>query len=105
MSKSTQTVSTATDSPVWLPSEAFFVRRITLDPANAAGPQAELAVEAAAPFALEQVYYGYLAAPDRQTALIFATHRRIFPGDGWPDAAVVLPAFAALLGEPPPTSP
>ncbi len=102
MSKSTQTVSTATDTPVWLPSEAFFVRRITLDPVSEVGPQAELAVEAAAPFALEQVYYGYLAAPDRLTALIFATHRRIFPGDGWPDASVVLPAFAALLGEPPP---
>ncbi len=102
MSKPTQTVSTATDTPVWLPSEVFFVRRITLDPASEVGPQAELAMEAAAPFALEQVYYGYLAAPDRQTALIFATHRRIFPGDGWPDAPVVLPAFAALLGEPPP---
>lgn len=89
------------DALVWLPAEAFFVRRVTLDPAAAAAAQVELGLEIAAPFALEQLYYGYVAAPDGRGALAFATHRRLFPGDGWPQAGVVLPVFAALLGEPP----
>lgn len=101
MKKTAPTESVA-DRPVWLPAEGFFVRRISLDPVAAAGPQVELALEASAPFALEQLYYGHLAAPDGLTALVFATHRRIFPGEGWPEAPVVLPAFAALLGAPPP---
>jgi hypothetical protein len=96
-----QSAPAAADLSVWLPPEAFFVRRITLDPTMDAALQVELALEATAPFALEQLYYGYLSAPDGLTALVFATHRRIFPGEGWPEAAVVLPGFAALLGEPP----
>lgn len=63
--------------------------------------QVELALEVAAPFALEQLYHGYLPAPDGRGALVFATHRRLFPGEGWPQAGVVLPVFAALLGAPP----
>jgi len=90
-----------TDALVWLPAETFFVRRVTLDPNAPAAAQVELALEIAAPFALEQLYYGYMAAPDGRSALAFATHRRLFPGDGWPEAGVVLPAFAVLLGEPP----
>jgi len=97
-----QPASKAADSLVWLPAEAFFVRRIGLDPTAAAFPQVELALEGTTPFAREQLYYGYLPASDGLTALMFATHRRIFPGDGWPEASVVLPAFAPLLGEPPP---
>lgn len=89
------------DALVWLPAEAFFVRRVTLDPTAPAAAQVELGLEIAAPFALEQLYHGYLAAPDGRSALAFATHRRLFPGEGWPQAGVVLPAFAALLGEPP----
>ncbi len=89
------------DALVWLPAEAFFVRRVTLDPTAPAAAQVELGLEIAAPFALEQLYYGYLAAPDGRSALAFATHRRLFPGEGWPQVGVVLPAFAALLGEPP----
>lgn len=89
-----------TDALVWLPAEAFFVRRVALDPDAPVATQVELALEVAAPFALEQLYYGYVAAPDGRSALAFATHRRLFPGDGWPQAGVVLPAFAALLGEP-----
>jgi len=89
------------DALVWLPAETFFVRRVTLEPTAPAAAQVELGLEIAAPFALEQLYYGYLAAPDGRSALAFATHRRLFPGEGWPQAGVVLPAFAALLGEPP----
>lgn len=91
----------AADALVWLPAESFFVRRVKLDPAAPAATQVELALEVAAPFALEQLYYGYLAAPDGRTALAFATHRRLFPGEGWPQAGVVLPVSAALLGNPP----
>jgi len=99
-----QPASQAADSLVWLPAEAFFVRRIGLDPTAAASPQVELALEGTTPFAREQLYYGYLPAPDGLTALLFATHRRIFPGEGWPEASVVLPAFAPLLGEAPPAA-
>lgn len=96
-----QSHRTPADALVWLPAEAFFVRRVTLDPTAPVEAQVELGLEIAAPFALEQLFYGYLAAPDGRSALAFATHRRLFPGDGWPQAGVVLPAFAALLGEPP----
>lgn len=84
-----------------LPAEAFFVRRIDLDPASAPAQQAELALEAGAPFGVDQLYYGFLRAPDAKSALIFATHRRLFAGDEWLRSTAVLPAFAALLGDPP----
>ncbi len=86
-----------------LPAEAFFVRRIELDPAAPAAQQAELALEVGAPFAVDQLYYGFLRAPDGKSALIFATHRRLFSNEGWNRSTAVLPSFAGLLGDPPAT--
>lgn len=89
------------DETVVLPAEAFFVRRVPLDPVAAAADQVELALETHAPFALGQLFYGYVRATDGASALLFATHRRLFAAEGWDGAAAVLPAFAALLAEPP----
>ena len=88
-------------APVWLPAEAFFVRRIVLDPGTAAEAQVELALEAGAPFALEQLYYGWLRAPAGDGALFFATHRRRFAGTAWAEASAVLPAWLPLVLNPP----
>lgn len=91
----------ALDEVVVLPAEAFFVRRVPLDAASPAVEQVELALETQAPFALGQLYYGFLPAPDGASALAFATHRRLFAAEGWDGAAAVLPAFVALLGDAP----
>jgi len=77
------------------------VRRIGLDPGAATEPQVELALEAGAPFALEQLYYGWLRSAAGDSALVFATHRRRFVGTDWADAPAVLPAFLPLLLDPP----
>lgn len=61
----------------------------------------ELALEAGAPFALEQLYYGFVSTPAGDSALLFATHRRIFAGQDWAEAAAVLPAFLPLVMNPP----
>ncbi len=84
-------------APLWLPAEAFYVRRQGLDSTVAADAQVELALEAGAPFALEQLFFGYLSAPAGGSALLFATHRRLFAGEDWADAVAVLPAFLPLV--------
>lgn len=89
------------DETVVLPAEAFFVRCVPLDPTAEAGDQVELALETHAPFALGQLFYGYHRAADGASALVFATHRRLFAAEGWDGAAAVLPAFVALLGDAP----
>ena len=95
------TDATALDAVVLLPSESFFARRIPLDPAGDAATQAELALETSAPFALAQLFYGFVVAPDGQSALVYATHRRLFSAESWDGARVVLPSFIALLGDAP----
>jgi len=100
-STETSAPAVALDEIVVLPAEAFFVRRLTLDVGSPAADQVELALETHAPFALGQLYYGFLPAPDGASALAFATHRRLFAAEGWDGAAAVLPAFVALLGEAP----
>lgn len=89
------------DETVVLPAEAFFVRCVPLDPTAEAVDQIELALETHAPFALGQLFYGYHRAADSASALVFATHRRLFAAQGWDGAAAVLPAFVALLGDAP----
>lgn len=96
--------SVPTDEPVFLPAEAFFVRRVALDATADAAGQVEIALEAQAPFALAQLYYGFQRAADGRHALVFATHRRLFAAESWDGASAVLPDFAALLGEPPTSS-
>lgn len=92
---------TVLNEAVLLPSEAFFVRRVTLDTAADAASQVELALETSAPFAVAQLFHGFVRSADGPHALVFATHRRIFAAAGWDGALTVLPSFAALLGEPP----
>ena len=87
----------AVEGAVLLPSEAFFVRRVPLDPAADAATQVELALETSAPFAVGQLFYGYLRAEDGASALVFATHRRLFDADSWDGATAVLPEFLVLL--------
>lgn len=77
------------------------MRRIALEVGSDVASQVELALEAGAPFALEQLYHGFLPAPDGRSALVFASHRRIFPNEDWTGARVILPAFVALLSESP----
>lgn len=101
MPTSPATSAPALDETVVLPAEAFFVRRVPLEMTAETAQQVELALELHAPFALGQLYYGYLRAEDGASALAFATHRRLFPAEGWDGAAAVLPAFVALLGEAP----
>lgn len=84
---------------MWLPAGTFYVRRLALDPAAPVPPQVELALEAGAPFALEQLHFGWLQAEGH--ALVFATHRRLHAADTWPDAADVWPEFLPLVLTPP----
>ncbi len=93
--------ATAYEEVVLVPAEAFFVRRIAIDAAAEVGPQVELALETSAPFGLNQLYHGFFAPAGGAHALVFATHRRLFPAEAWDGAAAVVPAFVALLGEPP----
>ena len=86
---------------VLLPAEAFFVRRVALDAGAAAAGQVEIALEGLAPFGLGQLYHGHAVGGGGTQALVFATHRRLFSADDWTEAEAVLPAFVALLGEPP----
>ncbi|MBM3853142.1 MAG: hypothetical protein FJ399_08290 [Verrucomicrobia bacterium] len=87
-----------------LPDSAFFVRSIPL--AAGATPeeattQIELALEAASPFPLAQLYYGWYWQPGSPHALAFAAYRRRFTTDqaaAWAGSEVVLPAFATALG-------
>ncbi|MBI3885007.1 MAG: hypothetical protein HY302_04680 [Opitutae bacterium] len=94
-------------SPViLLPSERFFVRAVPLAADAPAGPQVELALENVAPFPLAQLYYGYLAAPAGDRALVFAAYRKRFTAGetaAWTEAAAVLPGFLVLLGDAPKT--
>jgi hypothetical protein len=96
--------SSPSSAAVLLPAEAFFVRRVALDAAAAAAGQVEIALEGLAPFGLGQLYHGHRVGSGGTQALVFATHRRLFSADDWKDAAAVLPAFVALLGEPPATA-
>ena len=87
-----------------LPDSAFFVRTVPLaagtTPADATN-QIELALEAASPFPLAQLYYGWFWQSGSPHALVFAAYRRRFTTDqaaAWARSEVVLPAFAAALG-------
>jgi hypothetical protein len=87
-----------------LPDGLFFTRAVPIAAgatvAEAAG-QVELALEAASPFPLTQLYYGWFWVSGADHAFVFASYRRRFTQDqsaGWADVELVLPAFAAILG-------
>jgi hypothetical protein len=85
--------------------ERFFLKEVALDPSVSAAGQVELALEESSPFPLAQLYHGFVVSADRRQALGYAAYRRRFSGEEtaeWPEAAVVLPEFLALIGAPPP---
>ncbi|MEY2879161.1 MAG: hypothetical protein RLZZ15_1541 [Verrucomicrobiota bacterium] len=90
-----------------LPDGLFFTRTIPIAPGATpaeAAAQIELAIETVAPFPLAQLYYGSHWLPDSPHALVFAAYRRRFTVEqttAWTGAALVVPAFAALLGAAP----
>ncbi len=105
-SSSTQPTPTSARAPkvVLLPDALFFTRAIPV-PAGAlaaqVGDQAELALEGMSPFPPAQLFHGYFWTPGAERALVFAAYRRRFTREQlatWEGAALVLPAFAALLG-------
>jgi hypothetical protein len=89
---------------VLLPDTLFFIRNISvadgITPADLVA-QAELAIEALAPFPLAQLYYGFYHPPGTSHALIYAAYRKRFTVEqtaAWEEADLVIPAFVALLG-------
>ena len=89
---------------VLLPDALFFVRAIPVadgaTPADLAA-QAELALEALAPFPLTQLYYGFYHRPGTPLALLYAAYRKRFTSEqtaAWGGADLVIPSFVALLG-------
>ncbi len=89
---------------VLLPDELFFTRAVPV-PTGAApaevAVQAELALEGLSPFPAAQLYHGFFWVPGAERVLVFAAYRRRFTREQlaeWEGAALVLPAFAALLG-------
>ncbi|HXC02770.1 MAG TPA: hypothetical protein VNU49_08985 [Opitutaceae bacterium] len=89
---------------VVLPDALFFVRAISVadgaTPADLAA-QAELALEALAPFPLTQLYYGFYHQPGTPLTLLYAAYRKRFTSeqtDAWAGADLVIPSFVALLG-------
>jgi hypothetical protein len=89
---------------VLLPDALFFVRAISVaDGVTPAGlsAQAELAIEALAPFPLTQLYYGFYHLPGTPLALLYAAYRKRFTAEqttAWAGAHLVIPSFVALLG-------
>jgi hypothetical protein len=62
--------------------------------------QAELAIEALAPFPLANLYYGHHWLPGAPHALVYAAYRKRFTSDEvgpWADAEAVLPSFVTVL--------
>ncbi len=89
---------------VLLPDALFFTRAFPVSagatPAEVV-MQAELALEGISPFPAGQLYHGFFWAPGAERVLVFAAYRRRFTREQlaeWDRAALVLPAFAALLG-------
>jgi hypothetical protein len=89
---------------VLLPDALFFVRAISVadgtPPADLVA-QAELALEALAPFPLAQLYYGFYHPPGIPLALLYVAYRKRFTTEqtaAWAGADLVVPSFVALLG-------
>jgi hypothetical protein len=88
---------------IFVPAERFFVRVVPLAPDAEPEAQVEIALEGLAPFPLPQLFWGFVVAPDRGSALVYAAHRRRFSAEeikSWQQAALVVPAFLALAGRP-----
>jgi hypothetical protein len=97
---------TATPPPkvVLLPDALFFTRSVPVPAAAGAAEVAalvELALEAASPFPVTQLFYGWLRAEGTDHALVFAAYRRRFTAEqmaDWEGAELVLPGLAVVAG-------
>jgi hypothetical protein len=86
---------------VLVSGDRFFLKELTLDSATPAAAQVEIALEESSPFPLAQMYHGFVASADGRRAIAYAAYRRRFTPEEtaeWPEAAMVLPDFLALLG-------
>lgn len=87
-----------------VPAEFFFVERVEVPSAVTPGEladYAELSMESLAPFPLEQLRWGFLAAPDGRRLLIYAALNERLKRAGYKDLEShtwVLPDFASLHG-------
>jgi hypothetical protein len=87
-----------------LPGKFFFVERIEVPTALEAGELddfAELSMEGLAPFPLEQIHWGFLCSPDRQSLIIYAALKERLKRAGYEGLEAytwVLPDFACLYG-------
>ncbi|HVT55563.1 MAG TPA: hypothetical protein VHD34_05900 [Xanthobacteraceae bacterium] len=87
-----------------MPDGLFFTRVVVISAgatAADAAAQIELALEAASPFPLSQLYHGWFWTPGAEQAVVFAAYRRRFTSEqmaAWADAELVMPACAALFG-------
>ncbi|MGH7996308.1 MAG: hypothetical protein ACREFX_08150, partial [Opitutaceae bacterium] len=92
---------------VW-PDALFFTRSIPVLPDSSdaderrrqVASQVELALEAAAPFPLNQLYYGHFWTEGAPCALAFAAYRRRFTAEqtaAWEGAEWIAPSFATLV--------
>ena len=94
----------ASGGVILLPSDRFFVRVVPLAAGADIVAQVALALESLSPFPVSQLFHGYLVAPARDTALVFAAYRKRFSAEEishWNKAATVLPVFLSLLGDAP----
>lgn len=89
---------------VVLPDALFFTRSVPV-PAGAGAAEVaalvELALEAASPFPVAQLYYGWLRGEGTDHALVFAAYRRRFTAEQiaeWEGADLVLPGLAVVAG-------
>jgi hypothetical protein len=97
---------TATPPPkvVLLPDALFFTRSVPVPAAAGAAEVAalvELALEAASPFPVAQLFYGWLRTEGTDHALVFAAYRRRFTSEQlaeWEGAELVLPSLAVVGG-------
>ncbi len=90
-------------SVVVVPAEKFFTRIVPLSPSEDVPAQVMLAVESLAPLPLGQLYYGYRAAADLHSALVWVACRRHFSAEEtarWSDAEIVVPGILALCQPP-----
>lgn len=88
---------------VVVPSEKFFTRIVPLSPSEDVPAQVMLAVESLAPLPLGQLYYGYRAADDLRSALVWVACRRHFSAEEtarWSEAGTVVPGILALCQPP-----
>lgn len=94
----------STVAAVFVPSDRFFMRFVPLAPDLPALEQAELALEALAPFPPAQLFWGCCVSPDRSQALVYAAHRRRFTAEetaAWETHDLAVPGLLTLIGSTP----